>query len=188
MSLFGSVFVPVCILSPCPMILLHVYINTFLQHVESTLTCRENLNPIIYNLVHLHLTTHVTFTCSPVHSITLSPYPRLGDITGALPGFPQLLRGRRKQGWAVIATKPGKMLATFRFWVLAACVLGLWAASVPEAVDGDEEFEDLENLIRKLEVGDDDLGTRVKRGAGDKGVTWVYLTILFSQPNILRCN
>merc|ERR1712013_675664 len=71
----------------------------------------------------------------------------------------------------VIATKPGKMLATFRFWVLAACVLGLWAASVPEAVDGDDEFEDLENLIRKLEVGDDDLGTRVKRGAGDKGVT-----------------
>ena len=50
-------------------------------------------------------------------------------------------------------------------------MLGLWAASVPEAVDGDDEFEDLENLIRKLEVGDDDLGTRVKRGAGDKGVT-----------------
>merc|ERR1711942_299951 len=71
----------------------------------------------------------------------------------------------------VIATKPGKMLATFRFWVLAACVLGLWAASVPEAVDRDEEFENLENLIRKFEVVDEDFGSRVKRGAGDKGVT-----------------
>merc|ERR1712168_849874 len=61
--------------------------------------------------------------------------------------------------------------AVFRFWVLAACMLGVWAASVPETVDGDEEFENLENLIRKFEVAEDDFGTRVKRGAGDKGVT-----------------
>merc|ERR1711931_459669 len=61
--------------------------------------------------------------------------------------------------------------AVFRFWVLAACMLGVWAASVPETVDGDEEFENLENLIRKFEVVDEDFGSRVKRGAGDKGVT-----------------
>merc|ERR1711931_385891 len=61
--------------------------------------------------------------------------------------------------------------AVFRFWVLAACMLGVWAASVPETVDGDEDFENLENLIRKFEVVDEDFGSRVKRGAGDKGVT-----------------
>merc|ERR1711913_211167 len=40
-----------------------------------------------------------------------------------------------------------------------------------EAVDEEDEFEVLENLIRKFEVGEDDYGSRVKRGAGDKGVT-----------------
>merc|ERR1711909_86956 len=75
---------------------------------------------------------------------------------------------------AVSSTKPGQMgssLAIFRFLVLGACILGVWAASVPESVDGDDEFENLENLIRKFEVGDEDFGNRVKRGAGDKGVT-----------------
>jgi len=73
----------------------------------------------------------------------------------------------------VLSTKQEQMgsSAVFRFWVLAACMLGVWAASVPETVDGDEEFENLENLIRKFEVVDEDFGSRVKRGAGDKGVT-----------------
>jgi len=62
-------------------------------------------------------------------------------------------------------------LAMLRYLVLGACVLGAWAASVPEAVDGDNEFQDLENLIRKFELEDDEFGGRVKRGAGDKGVT-----------------
>ena len=30
--------------------------------------------------------------------------------------------------------------AVFGFWVLAACMLGVWAASVQEIVDGDEEL------------------------------------------------
>merc|ERR1711983_209933 len=73
----------------------------------------------------------------------------------------------------VLSTKQDQMgsSAVFGFWVLAACMLGVWAASVPETVDGDEEFENLENLIRKFEVVDEDFGSRVKRGAGDKGVT-----------------
>ena len=73
----------------------------------------------------------------------------------------------------VLSTKQDQMgsSAVFGFWVLAACMLGVWAASVQEIVDGDEEFENLENLIRKFEVVDEDFGSRVKRGAGDKGVT-----------------
>jgi len=63
-------------------------------------------------------------------------------------------------------------LAMLRLWVLGVCLLGSWAASVHEAVDGDNEFEDLESLIRKFEVDDVvEFGDRVKRGAGDKGVT-----------------
>eukprot|EP00091_Calanus_sinicus_P019524 TRINITY_DN4935_c0_g1_i1.p1 TRINITY_DN4935_c0_g1~~TRINITY_DN4935_c0_g1_i1.p1 ORF type:complete len:203 (-),score=69.22 TRINITY_DN4935_c0_g1_i1:381-989(-) len=62
-------------------------------------------------------------------------------------------------------------IAMLRFWVLGACMLGAWAAAVHEAVDGDNEFQDLENLIRKFELEDDEFGGRVKRGAGDKGVT-----------------
>eukprot|EP00090_Calanus_glacialis_P033365 TRINITY_DN553_c0_g1_i1.p1 TRINITY_DN553_c0_g1~~TRINITY_DN553_c0_g1_i1.p1 ORF type:complete len:433 (+),score=152.29 TRINITY_DN553_c0_g1_i1:41-1339(+) len=65
----------------------------------------------------------------------------------------------------------GSTFAMLRFWVLGACVLGAWAASVHEAVDGHNEFQDLENLIRKFELEDDEFGGRVKRGAGDKGVT-----------------
>ena len=65
----------------------------------------------------------------------------------------------------------GSTLAMLRFLVLGACVLGAWAASVHEAVDGDNEFQDLENLIRKFELEDEEFGGRVKRGAGDKGVT-----------------
>ena len=63
-------------------------------------------------------------------------------------------------------------LAMLRLWVLGVCLLGSWAASVHEAADGDNEFEDLESLIRKFEVDDVvEFGDRVKRGAGDKGVT-----------------
>jgi hypothetical protein len=65
----------------------------------------------------------------------------------------------------------GSTVAIFRFWVLAACMLGVWAASVQEAVDEEDEFGDLESLIRKFEVAEDEFVSRVKRGAGDKGVT-----------------
>merc|ERR1712106_1109023 len=69
----------------------------------------------------------------------------------------------------------GCTLDMLRLFVLGACVLGAWAASVQDAVDQYQEafddFEALESLIKNIGIHDDDLGGRVKRGAGDRGVT-----------------
>ena len=58
-----------------------------------------------------------------------------------------------------------------RLGLIAACVLGAWSASVHEASNDDNEMEALEGLIRKIGIEEHDVVSRVKRGAGDKGVT-----------------
>jgi len=60
-----------------------------------------------------------------------------------------------------------------KLWILGACIVGVTlGASLQEANDAEEEFKELEAMIQRLNFEDEDaLGSRVKRGAGDKGVT-----------------
>jgi len=60
-----------------------------------------------------------------------------------------------------------------KLWILGACIVGVTlGASLQEANDAEEEFKDLESMIQRLDFKEEDaLGSRVKRGAGDKGVT-----------------
>merc|ERR1719452_435682 len=65
----------------------------------------------------------------------------------------------------------GSRAEIIRLVLVAACVLGAWSASVHEAVEDDNGFEALEGLIRKIDFEEEEVGSRVKRGAGDNGVT-----------------
>merc|ERR1712079_326663 len=60
-----------------------------------------------------------------------------------------------------------------KLWILGACIVGVTlGASLQEANDAEEEFKELEAMIQRLNFEDEDaLGSRVKRGAGDRGVT-----------------
>merc|ERR1712079_433760 len=60
-----------------------------------------------------------------------------------------------------------------KLWILGARIVGVTlGASLQEANDAEEEFKELEAMIQRLNFEDEDaLGSRVKRGAGDKGVT-----------------
>merc|ERR1711915_1084805 len=60
-----------------------------------------------------------------------------------------------------------------KLWILGACIVGVTlGASLQEANDAEEEFRELEAMIQRLDFEQEDaLGSRVKRGAGDKGVT-----------------
>jgi len=60
-----------------------------------------------------------------------------------------------------------------KLWILGACIVGVTlGASLQEANDAEEEFKELESMIQRLDFEEEDaLGSRVKRGAGDKGVT-----------------